>query len=243
MPADIIIYAIVAVGLVFWLRSILGTRHGEERERPNPYVASDSAAPAKPAAALLAGDENLPPGQRPPPALGFAPGSIYKIENKTAENALLDIAEADKDFDLGLFMAGANEAFALIVEAFAAGERETLKSLLGEDLYKTFEGAIAEREEAGETLETKIKALRKAEVTEAVLKGTTALITVRFTAEESSLHKDAEGRILSGAPDEASEMTDVWTFSRDIRSGDPKWLLVQTHSGDENDNEIIPNSR
>lgn len=243
MPADIIIYAIIAVGLVFWLRSILGTRHGEERERPNPYTASDSAAPSKPETPLSGSEENPAIAKNPAPTFGFAPGSLYKIENKTAENALLDIAEADKDFDLGLFMAGAHEAFTLIVEAFAAGNRDTLKSLLGDDLYKTFEHAIAEREAAGEILETKISALRKAEITHADLKGTTALVTVRFTAEESSLHKDAEGRILSGTPDETSEMVDVWTFARDIRSDDPKWLLIETHSDDENDNDLIPNSR
>lgn len=244
MPADIIIYAIVAVGLVLWLRSVLGTRHGEERERPNPYAASDSpASPAKPAALLTGEDDGSTPGKSLAPAFGFAPGSIYKIENKTAENALLDLAEADKDFDLGLFMAGAGEAFTLIVEAFAAGNRETLQDLLGDDLYKIFTGVIAEREISGQSLETKITGLRRAEITHAALKGTTAFITVRFTAEESSVLKDAEGRILSGEPESSSEMVDVWTFCRDIRSDDPKWLLVETHSEDENDNDIIPNSR
>lgn len=240
MPADIIIYAIVAVGLVFWLRSILGTRNGEERERPNPYTVGEAPA-AKTQAPLLAGDEKKP-SSAALPALGFAPGSIYAIENKTAENALLDIAEADSSFDLALFMAGASEAFTLIVESFAAGDRETLGQLLGEDLYGLFDKAIAEREKAGERLETKIHALRKAEVTGAVLEGTTAQLTVRFTAEETSIHKDSEGRILSGDANEPTEMVDVWTFTRDIRSDDPKWLLTQTHSDDPVDNDIIPNS-
>jgi predicted lipid-binding transport protein (Tim44 family) len=242
VPADIIIYAIVAVGLVFWLRSILGTRHGQERERPNPYTVSDSPA-AKPQAPLLAGEDKPQPGAAPKPALGFAPGSIYTIENKTAENALLDIAEADKSFDLALFMAGASEAFPLIVEAFAAGDRATLESLLGKDLYAIFEKSIAARESAGETLQTKIHAIRKAEVTGAALEGAQARITVRFTADESSLHKDSEGRILSGDAHEPAQMIDIWTFTRDIRSDDPKWLLVETHSDDPDDNDIIPNSK
>ena len=42
MPADIVIYAVVAVGLILWLRSILGTRHGNERSRPNPFMAPRS---------------------------------------------------------------------------------------------------------------------------------------------------------------------------------------------------------
>ncbi|MCD8571643.1 MAG: Tim44/TimA family putative adaptor protein [Alphaproteobacteria bacterium] len=242
MPVDIIVYAIVAAGLVLWLRNILGTRHGEERERPNPYTLGDTAAD-KQAAPIIVGDEKQPAVTvKGGSHISFAPGSIYSIENKTAENALLDLAEADRNFDLGLFMAGAQEAFTLIVEAFAAGDRATLKTLLGKDVYKTFDTAIKAREKSGETLETKIHAVRKAEVTETVLEGHTALITVRFTADESSVHKDSEGRILSGDATETSQMIDVWTFARDIRSDDPKWLLMQTHSEGDDDNDIIPNS-
>lgn len=243
MPADIIVYAIVAAGLVFWLRSILGTRHGEERERPNPYTPREPAE-NKPAAPILVTDDKAAATKAAQggPSLSFAPGSIYSIENKTAENALLDLAEADRGFDLGLFMSGANEAFTLIVEAFAAGDRDTLKSLLGADVFKTFDKAIKAREKAGEILETRIHAIRKAEIVETVLEGYTALITVRFTADESTIHKDSEGRILSGAPGETSQMIDVWTFARDIRSEDPKWLLMQTHSEGDDDNDIIPNS-
>lgn len=241
MPADIIVYAIVAAGLVFWLRSILGTRHGEERERPNPYAASETPE-SKPAAPLLAGEDKPADRASQGPSLAFAPGSIYSIENKTAENALLDLAEADRGFDLGLFMTGAQEAFVLIVEAFAAGDRDTLKGLLGADIYKTFDKAIKAREKAGEVLETRIHALRKAEIVEVALEGYTALITVRFTADESTIRKDSEGRIIEGAPGESARMIDVWTFARDIRSEDPKWLLMQTHSEGEDDNDIIPNS-
>ena len=43
MPADLIVYAVVAAGLIFWLRSILGTRHGEEHERPNPFLTPEKA--------------------------------------------------------------------------------------------------------------------------------------------------------------------------------------------------------
>ncbi|HRQ61017.1 MAG TPA: Tim44/TimA family putative adaptor protein [Alphaproteobacteria bacterium] len=241
MPADIIVYAIVAAGLVVWLRSILGTKHGEERERPNPY--NPAERPAEPAPAPLLHGEDKPALKIVGgPSIGFAPGSIYSIENKTAENALLDIAEADKEFDLGLFMTGAQQAFTMIVEAFAAGDLDTLKGLLGNDVYKTFEKAIKARKKAKETLETRIHAMRKMEVVEASIEGHSALITVRFTADETSLHKDSEGRIISGSHDEPSQMIDLWSFARDIRSDDPRWLLMATHSEGEDDNDIIPNS-
>lgn len=241
MPADIIVYAIVAAGLVFWLRSILGTRHGEERERPNPYTVTEAPS-EKPGLIVPPTEEKASAKALNALTPGFASGSIYAIENKTAENGIGDIAEADNEFDVGLFMNGAQEAFTLIVEAFAAGNRDTLKGLLGADIYKTFDKAIKAREKAKETLETLIHAIRKAEIVEAGLEGHTALITVRFTADESTVHKDSEGRILLGDASESSQMIDIWSFARDIRSDDPKWLLMQTHSDDPDDNDLIPNS-
>lgn len=245
MPPDVIIYAIVAAGLVFWLRSILGTRHGEERERPNPYSVTENPVEKPVSGAALAADAR-PASAKPlqaPSVVAFAPGGLYAIENKTAENALIEIAEADAEFDAILFMNGAQEAFTMIVEAFAAGNRETLKDLLGSSVYKAFETAIKDRESKGETLETRIQSLQKAEITAARLDGGMAFITVRFTADEISIHKDSEGRILSGAPDEPQKMVDVWTFSHPVHSDDPKWLLVETHSEGDDDNDIIPNSK
>ena len=92
MPADLILYALVAAGLVFWLRSVLGTRHGEERERENPMSdqdmnITDIGNPAEQIAALAAN-----------------PSKNHQIDNKTAENGLMDIAEADRDFDVEVFL-------------------------------------------------------------------------------------------------------------------------------------------
>ncbi|HRC27077.1 MAG TPA: hypothetical protein PKX87_06575, partial [Alphaproteobacteria bacterium] len=44
---DLILYAAIAVGLVFWLRSVLGTRHGDERQRPNPFAPPSDSSPSR----------------------------------------------------------------------------------------------------------------------------------------------------------------------------------------------------
>lgn len=243
MPADIIIYALVAAGLVFWLRNVLGTRHGEERDRSNPYLSpaenTSPAArdnPAVPAAAPEQGAEEKIA------MLGRARGQVFSVENKTAENGLLDILRADRNFDAGFFLEGAQEAFVMIVEAFAKGDHETLKDLLSEDVCRAFEGAIAERQQRGETQVTDIHSIRRAEILEAGIRDKTARITVRFTADETSVTRDAEGQILSGHPDRVSEMRDIWTFARDVKSRDPRWLVVETRGDFEEDNDLIPNA-
>lgn len=243
MPADVILYAVVAAGLVFWLRSLLGTRHGEERERPNPYNKPEEPAEKKmqdqPYLTDQGGEEAAVHSIT---QLKQISEGIYSIENKTAENNLLEIAERDPNFDLPFFMHASRDVFTMVVQAFAEDDRETLRDLLSPDVYEAFETSITERRQAGETLETIIHGIRKAEITEAMLDGSKAYITVRFTADETRVHRDQDGGILSGDPDAQTEIIDIWTFGRDLESDDPRWLVVQTRSDDPDDNEIIPNT-
>lgn len=237
MAADLIVYGLVAAGLVFWLRNILGTRHGEERERPNPFMpvqdegedmSADKASPvsAEDTIRELVEDKN----------------SIGAIDNKTAENGLLEISRSDKSFEVKTFIQAAQDAFVYIVEAFAAGDRETLKGLLAPNVYAAFDKALVEREEKGETQSTEIHSIRRAEIIEASLNGRIAFITLRFIADETSVTRDKEDEIISGHPDRVTEMRDIWTFSRDLKSRDPRWLVSETRGDFEGDNELIPDT-
>ncbi len=227
MPTDVLIYAIVAAGLVFWLRSILGTRHGDERERPNPYTAEQSGkilnnGELVEASALVPGEEDRII------QLSQHPTNKFSINGKQAESGLLDIYGADKSFGIEHFLEGAQDAFILIVEAFAKGDLDTLRSLLSETVYASFSNEIEARKARGETVSTEIHAIRRMEVTDAFLRDRTAYITIRFTADETCVIRDEEGMILSGNPERITEMVDVWVFAREVRSRDPRWLLVET---------------
>lgn len=243
MPTDLIIYALVAAGLVFWLRSVLGTRHGEERERPDPF----SAAPAEVTQPLdtPAPEEEFEGPMTPQDAikaLAKEPTDTLGVIGEPAEAGLLAISEADKEFEIGFFFNAAQDVFAMAVEAFGEGDKELLGDLLGEDVFNAFEGAIDARAAAGETLMNEIHAIRKAEVIGAVLEDKRAQITVRFIADETSVLKDKEGAVLSGDPDRTTEMRDVWTFSRNLKSRDPRWLVIETRGDFDGDNETIPNT-
>lgn len=215
MPTDIILYAIVAAVMIFWLRSVLGTRHGEERERPNPFE-------EKPETDKTASGNTLPPIDVP-----------YSRANKDIpvgddgiDKGLVQIALADKDFDLRRFKENAEDAFTIIVIAFAEGDRDTLRDLCMPAVYDAFDAAIAAREKSGETVSTEIHAVRKMEVADAgVMNKKTAFVTLRITADETYVVADKQGKIISGHPDRVTEMTDKWTFSRDVKSRDPRWFL------------------
>jgi predicted lipid-binding transport protein (Tim44 family) len=230
MSAEILIYAVVAAGLVFWLRSILGTRHGSERQRPNPFTAQPPA------------DSNAPTVNRPgvPNAAGLVgaetvigPLTLPKdgkvtLGNPALETILQAVVQADRGFNLAHFATGAQDAFVMIVEAFASADRELLKSLLSPDLYAAFEGAIKTRENEGQTMSTEIHAIRKTEISDVRIKDKMAYLTLRFVADETSVIRDRDGAVISGHPDRVSETIDIWTFGRDMRSKDPTWFLFAT---------------
>ncbi len=240
MSGELLLYALVAGGLVFWLRSILGTRHGEERDRSSNIISLDldSAANDKAdnASAFESGEDMIA-------SLIENKDGVASIQGKDAEAGLMDIIAADKNFDMKFFFEAIQDVFAMVVEGFGEGDKEMLEDLLAPDVYNAFATAIDAREKSGETLSNEIQAINKAEIIEAKLDGKQANITVRFTASEISVTRDAEGEIIAGHPERAIEMLDIWTFSKDIKSRDPRWFVVETRGDFDGDNETIPNSK
>lgn len=236
MPADLLIYGLVAAGLIFWLRNILGTRHGQERERPNPLK---PAEPKKDDTPYLAPINSTATRVED---LGPTPPAYKSVAAPAAQEGLSQIARTDRGFDVNHFITGAKDAFVMIVEAFAEGSRETLRDLLTPALYPVFEQALIAREHTGQVLKTEIHAIRRAEIIEARLQGRNAFITLKFVADETLVLRDVQGQILEGNPERVSEMRDIWTFTRDIKARDPRWLLAETRGDFEGDNKTLPNS-
>ncbi len=242
MPADLIIYGLIAAGLIFWLRNILGTKDGNERQRPNPYL-SDTVSGAEGGPALLGFENNKVNNSEAMIAeLAQNPKGNMGIKDRSAELGLVEIAKSDRGFDVIAFLQAAQDAFVYVVESFAEGDRDTLKDLLGAQVYEAFEGSIAARESAGEVMKTEIRGIKTSEAVAARVEGQRGFITVRFVAEETTFTKNADGEIVYGHPEKTTQMRDVWTFSRDLRSRDPRWLVVETREDAVGDNQTIPNT-
>ena len=239
MPVDIILYALIAAGLVFWLNNILGTKNGEEKDRHFPSSNNANEAPLMP----LENNPNVV-------GLNTNVGDVFvlprhvKIENKTAENNLLDIVEEHSNFDLEHFASVVADAFSIVVESFADGDKETLKSLLAEPVYKAFDKEIDARKKRGETVTTEIKAVRKVDIIEAYLKENIVYLTVRFTAQEICVIRDDDQNTISGDPEKVTEMVDVWVFGRDINAEGPEWLVYETRDDEQEDHKTpLPESK
>jgi predicted lipid-binding transport protein (Tim44 family) len=117
------------------------------------------------------------------------------------------------------------------VTAFAAADRRTLRGLLSREVYDGFDAAIRERESRGEIVETRFVSIDKADMIGAELRGRAAQITVRFVSQLVSVTHHRSGAVIEGSPDKVTDVTDVWTFARDVAGRDPNWKLVATEAG------------
>jgi predicted lipid-binding transport protein (Tim44 family) len=229
-----IIFLALAVFIFLRLRSVLGQRTGRERPPYDPYSARDAVRSP-------AGEKVVTLPQRNPDAAqrsaetATSPAERWKdvAEGGSAVAAGLDaVVAADPSFDAKHFVTGARTAYEMIVTAFAAGDRRQLRSLLSKEVFDGFDAAITERERRSETAETRFVSIDGSTITAAELRNrTTAQITVRFVSKLISATRDRGGTVIDGNAEKVTDVTDVWTFARDISSRDPNWKVIATEAG------------
>jgi len=229
-----LLFLVLAVVIFIRLRGVLGRRTGNERPPYDPYTRTDTEQATAPEGTVVA----LPRGGRP--AQDQAPGPSaadieerlerFATKNSALGKSLTAMMRADPGFDPADFLDGAKGAYEMIVAAFAAGDEETLKQLLGDDVLDGFERAIAERDERGEVLQSTLVSIDKADIIEAEIKGKQALVTIKFVSELISVTRDEDGDVVEGDPKKVREVTDIWTFAREVASRNPNWKLVATEA-------------
>ena len=202
----------IAAFLVLRLRSILGKRTGFE----GAPVAPVRVPPAPAGLADAKADPATVARPLPDPS-----GPVGRT--------MAAMRGVDRRFDAAQFIAGAEHAFRMIVDAFAAGDRMRLRPLLADATYQSFEGVIAAREAAGETQRTEIRGIDEVTVTDAALSGAHAAVTVRFMSRQVNLTSDKAGQPVSGT-DAVTEISDLWTFERDLAGTDLTWRLTAARS-------------
>jgi predicted lipid-binding transport protein (Tim44 family) len=216
----VVLFGAIAVFLILRLRSVLGKRVGFEK----PPLAPGQQMPGFGAGGGTGGI--IIDGQAVPARAGRA---VPDPRSALGER-LMRIVKADANFDPPKFLDGAETAFRKIVTAFAGGDRATLKNLLSDNVYQTFDAAIASREAAGEQHRTEIKSIISAVIEDAELVGTQAAVIVRFVSDQVNLTLDAAGNPVTGT-EAVTELVALWTFEHVAGSKDPTWRLAAARSG------------
>ena len=217
---EIIFFAMVAIFIILRLRSVLGRRTGNERPAQRTFVNNrDDTRRADGSNVVQLPDRN------------GANDSDATLDTESGiASGTSSIQEADPSFTVSSFVSGANTAYEMILHSFASGDTETLRSLLDDDVYEEFQLAIDSREERHETLETTLVSIKETEIIEAQLQNQLAEVTLRYRSQVVNVVRSLDGTEVSGDPHVIQELTDYWTFARDVQSANPNWKLTATRN-------------
>lgn len=217
----------VAALIFFNLRNVLGRRTGNEKPPVNP---GDSTSRRTPLPVSEEKVVTLPRRDSGEPENRYSLIDDFARPETPLNQTLRLVKDADPAFDPKEFVKGARMAYEMIVTAFADGDRKTLKNLLSPDVFEGFSAAISEREAKGETVKSTFVGIDKAEMKSASMSPTEVTITMRMVSQLISATYGRDGALIDEDGQMVTEVIDIWTFARDIRSRDPNWKLVATQS-------------
>ncbi|KPH75092.1 Tim44/TimA family putative adaptor protein [Bosea vaviloviae] len=233
-----LVFLALAVFVAWKLRSVLGQKTGHEQPPTDPFARRETPPlrpdQAPPADAKRDNVIRLPGAAANDPAAAPMPSADRWSDIAPPESPIIAgidaVVRQEPSFNPREFLGGAKAAYETIVTAFARGDRKMLKGLLAKEVYEGFEQAITDREKRSEKAESNFVSIDKAEITAVDVKGKMAQVTIAFVSQLISVTRDAAGAVVDGSAESVSTVNDIWTFSRQLGSRDPNWLLVATES-------------
>ena len=212
---EILVLAGIAIFLVLRLKNVLGTREGFEKPPLQDAAPSKSARDFR----VIDGGEDT--------------DITDNVDKKSpSAEALARMKKVDADFMVNDFLTGARSAYEMILMAFENGDLNDVESFLDEDVKDAFQQVIDMRAKKKLKVEAEFYGIRELSLKNADFddKTNVAELSVSFTGELSSVVKNKDGEVVEGDAKQVKRQRDTWTFSRDLSSSDPNWLLVATSS-------------
>ena len=128
------------------------------------------------------------------------------------------------------FLSGAKIAYETIITSFSSGNIKAIKTLLDKKVLNEFNEAIKDRIEKKLISETTFIGINSAKIKEHNQLNNMLEVSVDFVSEIISCIRDKDKKIISGDPEKIKKVYDTWKFSRDIRSENPNWLIIDTQA-------------
>ena len=200
---DIIIFAIIAIFLVYRLKSILG-QNSDGNEQNNK---------------INIGKKDFT--------------NVVKLENKTSDiNEIRSkkdsIYKEDPSFDEKEFLKGAQNFFEMVINCFVKGDLKNIEMYIDNKLIKNFQSVIDERLREEETLKIDITKMVSIKIKDVKKLKNFLRVSVLFESEQIKVLEDKKGKIIDGDQKKSILVKDLWTFEKEIQSKDVNWILVET---------------
>ena len=200
---DIIIFAIIAIFLVYRLKSILGQNSdGNEQNNKIDIGKKDFTNVVK---------------------LGNRQSDSN--DKKTNKDS---IYSEDPTFNEKEFLKGAQNFFEMVIDSFVKGELKNIEMYIDNKLIKNFQLVIDERLQEKETLDINIIKMISIRIEDVKKLKNFLRVSVLFESEQIKVLKDKEGKIIDGDQKKSILVKDLWTFEKKIQSKDLNWILVET---------------
>ena len=129
-----------------------------------------------------------------------------------------------------IFLKGARIAYETIITDFSDGDNKLIasKPLLSKKIHDQFKEALLDRENKGHFAEITFIGIKSATVNTHKKIDENLEVTVDFVSEIITCIKDKDKKIISGDGEKIKTVYDTWVFSKDIKSVNPNWLLINT---------------
>ena len=212
---DILILAMIAVFIIYRLKSVLGKKTGNESDIVEKFSGRKSAFKESSPDRVIQKGKTTAKSQVKP-----------LHSDPKIDSALKKIKNLDSSFESDDFLIGAKKAFELILNKYSMNELDSIKSFISSNLYKSFLEQTNKRKKTKENLEISIIGIKQAEIVSATLsKKTLAEIGVLFESEQVQVTKDSKGNSIDGDQNQILTIKELWVFSRDTKSVSPNWVL------------------
>jgi predicted lipid-binding transport protein (Tim44 family) len=163
---------------------------------------------------------------------GKAPSQFEKVLNNIQVEKKSDQKENFDEKEQNEFLKGAKIAYETIITDFGDSDNKLIasKPLLSKKIFDQFNEALQDRSKRGHYAEITFIGVSSAKIKEHKKIDKILNVTVEFIGEVITCIKDKEKKIISGNGEKIKKIYDTWVFSRDMRSKNPNWQLVDTLS-------------
>ena len=203
---DIIIFAIIAIFLIYRLKNILGEKTGfdsseeDQKKQLNPTDTSNVV-------------------------------EFSKQNNKDLsiiDQKILEIKKLDNSFLTDEFLSGAKIFFEMVIKSFVEGDLKNIKQYVKSTLIKDFQKAISERIKDKESLIINIEEIQNTIIKDIKINKSNVKIQVLFESKQIKALKDKNNEIIDGDLSKVITVKDLWRFEKDINSNNKNWTLIET---------------
>lgn len=227
---DLIVFALIAVFILYRLYSVLGSRTGTEKKRPNPFSPRSEESSSSNVVDISSAKKKK--SSLKSREVVDVPFEMTEKDVKGGQKVIDALKKKEPDFTVAHFLAGAKIAFELILKSYAHSDKKALKPLLSPTILNLFITDMEKRSKADQSLDIAISELT-AEILDARQVGQKIEFDVQFVSEQTHTIKTSKSEHSQEetVSQEAQGCVDLWTFEREIGSSSPNWILVATGEG------------